>query len=243
MRVIVRAMNRTEKRRAKRRHKHCKDYRTVDLGNGVVQATPEAVLRAMGGLPPDLDWPTMAPNVIPILPRRRPLPPQAGEPFRVTLPPGIPTGFGIDIGPAFLVVGEGLLETWPIGPADLVAAALDNLRDRMRPIRPRDLVRQSLDGVPVRVLQSGAGCASALVLVPDELLRIFGPGPQALIAPMRDILISVPPDTDDAWLAWLNDEFAEMDPNGLALDSFRLLDGELRYASLRPPGGPRGPVD
>jgi hypothetical protein len=54
---------------------------------------------AMGGLPPHLDWPSMAPNVIPILPRRRALPLEAGEPFRVTLPPGIPTGFGIDIGP------------------------------------------------------------------------------------------------------------------------------------------------
>jgi hypothetical protein len=227
-------MNDTEKRRAKRRRKAGKDYRTVDLGNGVVQATPEAVLRAMGGLPPDLEWEAMAPGVIPILPRRRPLPPQAGDPFRVTLPPGIPTGFGIDIGPAFLVVGEGLLASWPIGPADLVATALDNLRDRMRPIRARDLVRQPIDGVPIRVLQSGAGCASALVLLPDELQRIFGDGPQALIAPMRDILISVPADTDPAWLAWINDEFAEMDPNGLALDAFRLEGGDLRYESLGP---------
>ena len=229
-------MNSTEKRRAKRQRKAHKDYRTVELGNGMVQATPEAVLRAMGGLPPDLEWASIAPNVIPILPRRRPLPPSAGEPFRVTLPPGIPTGFGIDIGPAFLVVGEGLLGTWPVGPADLVARALENLRDRMLPIRPRDLVRQGLDGVPVRVLQSGVGCASALLLVPDELQRIFGTGPQAFIAPMRDILISVPPDTDAAWLAWLNDEFAEMDPNGLALDAFRLEAGELRYVTL----GPRG---
>jgi hypothetical protein len=230
--VIVRAMNSTEKRRAKRQRKAHKDYRTVDLGNGMVQATPDAVLRAMGGLPPDLEWASMAGNVIPILPRRRPLPPAAGEPFRVTLPPGIPTGFGIDIGPAFLVVGEGLLEGWPIGPADLVATALENLRERMRHVRTRDLVRQSLDGVPVRILQSGVGCASALVLIPDELQRIFGEAAQAFIAPMRDILISVPPDTDATWLAWLNDEFAEMDPNGLALDAFRLEGGELRYVTL-----------
>lgn len=228
-------MNDTEKRRAKRRRKAGKSYRTVDLGNGMVQATPEAVLRAMGGLPPDLEWPVMAPNVIPILPRRRPMPPQAGEPFRVTLPPGVPTGFGIDIGPAFLVVGQSLLGSWPIGPADLVATALENLRARLRPVRPRDLVRQAIDGVPVRVLQSGAGCASALVLVPDELQRIFGRDPQLLIAPMRDVLISMPPDTDRAFASWINDEFAEMDPNGLALDAF-VLDGDgLRYETLRPP--------
>jgi hypothetical protein len=228
-------MNDTEKRRAKRRRKAGKSYGTTDLGNGLVQATPEAVLRAMGGLPPDLEWPVMAPNVIPILPRRRPMPPQAGDPFRVTLPPGIPTGFGIDIGPAFLVVGESLLASWSIGPADLVATALANLRARMRELRPRDLVRQSLDGVPVRILQSGVGCASALVLVPDELRRILGPDPQLLIAPMRDLVISLPPDTDRAFAAWINDEFAEMDPNGLALDAFTLADGELRYEALRSP--------
>jgi hypothetical protein len=228
-------MNDTEKRRARRRRKAGKDYRTVDLGNGVVQATPDAVLRAMGGLPPALEWPDMAPNVIPILPRRRPLPPQAGAPFRVTLPPGIPTGFGIDIGPAFLLVGESLLASWPIGPADLVATALDNLRRRLRPVRPRDLVRQGIDGVPVRVLQSGLGCASALVLVPDELRRIFGPNPQLLIAPMRDVLVAMPHDTDRAFAAWINDEFAEMDPNGLALDAFVLDETGLRYEALRPP--------
>lgn len=228
-------MNDTEKRRTKRRRKAGKTYRTTDLGNGMVQATPEAVLRAMGALPPDLEWEVMAPNVIPILPRRRPMPPQAGEPFRVTLPPGIPTGFGIDIGPAFLVVGDSLLGTWPIGPAELVAAALENLRTRLRPVRPRDLVRQSFDGVPVRILQSGVGCASALVLASDELARIFGEAPQTLIAPMRDLLLSLPPDTDRSFVAWLNDELAEMDPNGLALDAFAWADGTLRYEALRPP--------
>jgi hypothetical protein len=226
-------MNEREKRREKRRRKAGKAYRTLDIGNGMVQATPDAVLRAMGGLPPDLDWPAIAPGVIPILPRRRPMPPMAGEPFRVTLPPGIPTGFGIDVGPAFLVVGRDLLETWPVGPADVVARGLENLRERLRPVRPRDLVREAVDGVPVRLLQSGAGCASALVLVPDELARIFGPGPQCLIAPMRDLLISMPADTDRTFVTWLNEEFAGMDPNGLALDAFVLDDGALRYEVLR----------
>ena len=229
-------MNDTEKRRAKRRRKAGKTYRTVDIGSGMEQASPDAVLRAMGELPQDLDWGVMAPNVIPILPRRRPMPPQAGEPFRVTLPPGIPTGFGIDIGPAFLVVGESLLSSWTIGPADLVATALKNLRARLRGVRPRDLMAQTLDGVPVRVLQSGVGCASALVLVPDELRRIFGETPQCFIAPMRDILISMPADADRTFVAWINEEFSEMDPNGLALDAFVLEDGDLRYEALRPAG-------
>lgn len=228
-------MNDTEKRRAKRRKKARKHYETWDVGNGVVQATPEAVLRAMGGLPPDLDWPTIAPSVIPILPRRRPMPSMAGEPFRVTLPPGIPTGFGIDIGPAFLVIGQTLLSGWPVEPAELVATGMDNLRERSRQLRPRDLVAQDVDGVRIRVLQSGLGCASALLLADDELERIFGAEPQCFIAPMRDLLISLPVDVDRTFAWWMNDEFSSMDPNGLALDAVVLEEGTLRYESLRPP--------
>jgi hypothetical protein len=225
-------MNDRERRRARRRRKASKDYRSVGLGNGIEMASPEAVLRAMGGLPPDLDWPTLAPNLVPILPRRRPMPPAAGEPVRVTLPPGIPTGFGIDIGPAFLVVGRDLLGSWPVGPADLVATALENLRQRVRHLRPRDVIEDRIDQVPVRVLQSGIGVASTLVLIPDELQRILGSHPQALIAPMRDLLMSLPADTDRTFVGWLNDEFAAMDPNGLALDAFVLEDGRLRYEAL-----------
>jgi hypothetical protein len=228
-------MNDTEKRRAKRRRKAGKTYRTVDIGGGLEQASPEAVLRAMGELPRDLDWDLIAPNVIPILPRRRPMPPQAGEPFRVTLPPGIPTGFGIDIGPAFLMVGETLLSGWQIGPADLVARALANLRERTRPVRPRDLASVTIEGVPARVLQTGLGCASALVLAPDELRRIFGERPQCLLAPMRDVLVSLPPDADRRFAAWLNEELATMDPNGLALDAFMLDADSLRYERLPGP--------
>jgi hypothetical protein len=229
-------MSDRDKRRERRRRRAGKDYETSDLGNGVEVATAEAVMRAMGSLPTDLDWAELAPSVIPVMPRRRPFPPIAGEPFRVTLPPGIPTGFGIDIGPAFLVVGEKLLAGWGVGPADLVARALSNLRERLRPVRPRDLFAQSFDGVPVRVLQTGVGCASAMVLLPDELRRIFGEGAQLLIAPMRDVLISLPPDVDRGFAAWLNDEFATMDPNGLALDGF-LFDGSgIRYERLIGPG-------
>ena len=227
-------MNERERRRAKRRHKAGKDYGSVDLGNGIETASPDSVLRAMGTLPPDLDWTAMAPNLIPILPRRRPMPFEAGEPFRVTLPPGIPTGFGIDIGPAFLIVGQSIMASWPVGPADLVATGLDNLRRRVRSLRSRDLHRDVFDGMPVRILQSGVGCASALVLVPDELERIFGSAEQCLIAPMRDLLISMPVDADRDLVRWLNDEFATMDPNGLALDAFVFGNGALRYEALSP---------
>ena len=226
-------MNERDRRRAKRRRKAGKDYRTVDLGNGIETASPDAVLRAMASLPPDLDWRSMAPNVIPVLPRRRPMPFETGEPFRVTLPPGIPTGFGIDIGPAFLMVANSLLATWSVDAGGYrrdrtgQSPAADAVGAPAGP--PPRLVRRTF---PCRILQSGLGCASALVLVPDELERIFGPERQCLIAPMRDLLISLPVDTDRELVGWLNEEFATMDPNGLALDAFVIEDGTLRYEAL-----------
>jgi len=225
-------MDERERRRAKRRRRAGKDYPAEDLGNGIEVATAEAVMRAVGTLPRDLGWDELAPSVIPVLPRRRPMPPMGGEPFRVTLPPGIPTGFGIDIGPAFLVVGDTLLAGWSIGPADLVARALANLRERTRQVRGRDLVVLDIEDVPARVLQTGLGCASALVLAPDELRRIFGPQPQCLLAPMRDVLVSLPPDVDRRFATWLNEELATMDPNGLDLDAFMLAEDGLRYERL-----------
>jgi hypothetical protein len=218
-------MDERERRRANRRRRAGKDYPAEDLGNGVEVATAEAVMRAVGALPRDLDWDELAPSVIPVLPRRRPLPPASGEPVRVTLPPGIATGFGIDIGPAFLVVGTQLMAGWPIEPADLAMQALENLRRLMRPVTARDLIRLDVEGVPARVLQTGVGCASAALLLPDELGRIFGRRRQLLLTPMRDLVVSLPPDVDGAFAAWLNEELATMDPNGLALGAF-LLEGD-----------------
>ena len=51
---------------------------------------------------------------------------------------------------------------------------------------------------------------------------------------MRDLLISMPADADRDLVGWLNEEFATMDPNGLALDAFVLEGGLLRYEV---PGG------
>ncbi len=225
-------MTNREQRRNQRRTKAGKDYDTADLGNGMEQATVEAVMQAIGTLPQDLSWEEMAPNIIPVLPRRRPMPPAGGAPFRATLPPGVSVGFGIDIGPAFLVVGEDVLAGWPIEPPDLVARALSNLEQRLAPVRPRDLFRQSIDGVSVRFLQTGLGCASALTLLPADLARVFGAASQVLIAPMRDLLISLPHNVDRMFAAWLMDELASMDPNGLALDAFVFGGGVLRYERL-----------
>ena len=208
-------MNDTEKRRAKRRRKAGKQYRTWDLGNGIEQATLEAVSRAMGGLPPDLDLggPRAQRHPDPATPPAAPAPGRRAVPghaaawdpdrLRDRHRAGIPRRGDV----AALVMADR-----PGGPR---GDRLENLRLLLRWCEPRDLVSQDIDGIPVGVLQSGVGCASALVLVPDELTLIFGVEPQCRHCADAGPAISMPLDTDRAFVGWLNDEFSTMDPNGL----------------------------
>lgn len=218
--------------RSRRKHSRSKDYAAWDIGNGIVQATPAAVLGALSRLPSDLDWSAVKDLVVPVFARRRPFPFETGTPVRVVLPPGVLTGFGVDIGPAVLHIGEDILGTWPVDRDALAERALTNLRSLTRRVRPRDVIDERLDDQPVRILQSGEGWASTLVLLADELTRIFGPAPQRFIAPMRDLLISMPGSVEPDLAAWLAEELASMDPNALALESFVLADGLLTCSPI-----------
>jgi hypothetical protein len=216
---------------ARQRHRRSGEGRRVRINEFVDQAGIEEVLGAIARLPVDLDWELMAPNIIPLLPRRRPMP-AAAEPLSVLLPPGIMTGFGVDAGPAFLHVGRETLAAWGVDLGEVTARALGNVRLRSGRCRPRDVMRDAIAGVPVRVLQSGEGIASALLLVGDELVRILGGADQWLIAPMRDLLVSIGGDADPGFVAWLNDELAGLDPNALAVEPFLLADGQLRLVPI-----------
>lgn len=205
--------------------------RRVPVNDHIDAAAIEDVLRAVQRFADVVDWPTLAPNVVPLFPRRRPTP-VPGQPLQVLLPPGIMTGFGVDAGPAVMHVGVESLAGWGVDVVEVTARALENVRLRSAPLRPRDLVAHGVGGVAIRALQSGQGIASTLLLVPDELRRIFGERPQTFVAPMRDLLVSVGGDVDPEYFDWLNEEFALLDPNALALDAFALEDGELRLRPL-----------
>ena len=136
--------------------------------------------------------------------------------------PGILVSFGIDLGPAITFVGAPLLDRWRVDVPTLAAAALSNLRRlAARVPDPTTVIRDHIGDVPVTLLQSRLGIAASLILVPESLERLLGPGPQLLLAPMRDILIALPPDVDREFAAWLADEWEALDPNHLHLGGFR----------------------
>jgi hypothetical protein len=202
------------------------------LGDGMVRADVETVLAALQGFDPAMPWKKARDQVLPMLPRVRPLPTPELELVRAMLPPGILVGFGIDIGPAITFVTSVLLDRWRVEPAAVAASALTNLRATARRCGPDVVLHEHIADVPVSVVQTGHGIAASLLLVPDCLERVLGSGDRFLLAPMRDILIALPPTVDRQFAAWLAEEWEAMDPNHLHLGGFRYGSGLVTPESI-----------
>jgi hypothetical protein len=203
-------------------------------GPGVVVPTPEQVLEALSGFQGDAPWEELAPDLLPMFERRRPMPPEVPPSLTVVLPPGVTVGFGIDLGPASVRVSRMLLESWGISVEELTTTALANLRRRaFAPALP-PVVREPIAGHPTIAFQSEDGWASALLLAPDALERVMGVEPRLFIAPMRDLLVGLPPDVDPEMACWLTEEFEALDPNALALEGFLWRDRTLTCQPIRP---------
>jgi hypothetical protein len=202
------------------------------LGPGVVTADYETVLSAMERFDPEMPWKKARARILPMLPRVRPFPGPELELARAMLPPGILVSFGINLGPAITFVGSPLLERWRVDVPTLAATALTNLRQLAGQCRRHDVIRDHIGDVPVTLLQSRLGIAASLILIPESLERLLGPGPQLLLAPMRDILIALPPDVDREFAAWLAEEWEALDPNHLHLGGFRHEQGTIVAEAL-----------
>jgi hypothetical protein len=205
---------------------HAEIFEGPPLGRGVTRADDRTLLRALERLDLDRGWRDTRRDIRPMLSRLRPYPPGVGEPIRVMLPPGILVAFGLDIGPALVQVTASLLETWGIDRDELVACALGNVRRLAGRCHPGLVVRSPIGETDVAALQTDEGIAASLLLVPDQLERFFGPQPGLLLAPMRDLLLRLPPDTDPLEAAWIANEFEAIDPNALHLGGFA-WDGRL----------------
>jgi hypothetical protein len=97
----------------------------------------------------------------------------------------------------------------------------------------------------VRVLRDRPW-ASSLLLVPDELTRVFGAHDQVILAPGNGLLLSLPTDMPSDAIANIavDMEMAERWP--LFLDPFVLLDGVLGWGGVESPEdweGEPGPGD
>jgi hypothetical protein len=199
----------------------------VSYGNGIVGPSREQVRSAMEALPQELSWEELADQLRPVFVRRRPLPPGVEPPLTAMLPPGVEVALGVDIGPAFMYVGSGVLESWSVGFDHAFDRAMDNLRNEVNAERYLEMEYETFEDVPFWWYQSSGGLASGLLLLEKELALRYGPEPRLLVAPMRNLLLAAPFDADRELVTWLRDEIAHEDPNGLDLPIFALLDGKL----------------
>jgi hypothetical protein len=185
------------------------------------------VRAAIESLSPDLPWHELKGRLTPVFVRRRPLPPGAPRPLTVRHGPGLEFGLGVDIGPAFMYVGQELLESWSVSLDEAVECAMENLRTTARAERRAELEYLECADVPLWAYQSHNGLASGLLLLEDELALRYGSEARLLMAPMRNLLLAAPFEADRELMAWLRDEISLEDPNGLDLPVFALVDGRL----------------
>ncbi len=207
------------------------DIPTLEDGTAAVHvASLENVLAAFDRLP-DGSWRTMQDLVRPVFHRRRPLPFPIDF-VSMVVPPGVSIGFAADVGPSFAQVHQEMLAEWGSDLEMLAEVAFDNLRTAIRDRGPGQLVREPVGGVPTIVFQSGDGWASTLLLVPELIDEVLGPGDRLFIAPMRDLLIDLPPGVEIEFASWLTAEFEALDPNALCLEAFLYEGGRLSVVPL-----------
>jgi hypothetical protein len=210
-----------------RSHRRQRQSAAGSRGSSIVAPSPAEVRAALEALSPELPWEELRDGLRPVFVRRRPLPPGIEPPLTIHQPPGVDVALGVDIGPAFMYVGAGMLASWAVSLDEAFQLAMANLRASVDAERYVEMEYESVDGVPFWWYQSQGGLASGLLLLEDRLVERYGDQPRTLIAPMRNLLLAAPIDADREVVEWVSNEISHEDPNGLDLPVFVLIDGRL----------------
>jgi hypothetical protein len=117
-----------------------------------------------------------------------------------------------------------------VDPDAAFVQAEANLRTLVGARRTFALVREPIGGVETLAYQSLDGWAASLLLLPEELCRVLGERTGLVLAPMRDLILWMPIDTDPEFAAWVYEEMADVDMNALDLPLFVIVDGVLSVA-------------
>lgn len=208
--------------------------------------TGEAIALDLARIPPDLTWEWASAHLVALV---------RGERIQVVdeetlervgfelpeayvsleMPPGVRVTFSILVGVAGMTVGPSMIERWGVTIEDVAAHALAGLRRHVRMTSSRIHVDDTHpDGITVRSIRDGPWWASSLILLPDELMAIFGSHDQILAAPYSCHLVSVPIDTDLEVVADLLDLYGIVNPEStlVGLPAFVLQDGVLETRAL-----------
>lgn len=173
-----------------------------------------------------MPWEWARSRVLPLLAGPCFDPPSAGL-VRAQSQLGCAVEFRVAAGQGFVAVEDDTAERWECSPAQLLQTALANLRARLAPLGPRDVGGGAFSGRIIRRLTLPPRCAASTVLLPDELVRLFGTHDQVFAAPEQDVLVSFSIDVPQHVMA---DAIVDMEmaaPLPLMYDPFVLVDGQL----------------
>jgi hypothetical protein len=185
-----------------------------------------AFRRAASKMPKPVPWEWARPRLMPLL--AQPCIDLPGEErIRVVGRPGCAVEFGIDLGGHFPIVDRIVAERWECSIEQLQVAAMANLDRRVAAIQPSAVQHAVMSGRAFRMLQGPVGCASSVLLVPEQVKRLFGGDDQVLAAPGRHTLMSFPMDAPTLGIAEIVVDMEQQELLPLFMDPFALVDGEV----------------
>ena len=125
----------------------------------------------------------------------------------LTMPPGVDVTFAIEADPLLITIDQARLDAWDMTLAGVSRAALTNLLRVAGTWEGEVYEDRSYPDAPARMLSRWPHWAVSLVLLPDQLMRLFGSHDQLFIAPYHCNLISLPIGVDRDVAADLVDLF------------------------------------
>ncbi len=196
----------------------------IRLGGALVREQ-RSLHRATREMPRPIPWEWARPRLLPLLAGPR-LDPRGEELVRTVMDPGCAVVFGLELGRAFALVDAPVAERWECTAEQIRDVALANLQGRAAALGPEAVTSGTLSGRIVRISRA-TPWTSSLVLVADELIRLFGSHDQLIAAPGSATLISFEADTPPPVIADIVVDFEMNDPHPLLIDPFALVDGRL----------------
>jgi hypothetical protein len=184
--------------------------------------------RAAKRMPRPVPWVWAEPRLLPLLAGPYIDPPDLAL-VRTEVDPGCAVVFGLDLGGIFTNVDTAVAERWECSTGQLLDAAMTNLRQRTAAIPPTAVVQASFSGRIARLLRLPGGWASSVLLVQEDLVRLFGSHDQLFAAPDRSTLISLPVDMPGNIAGDIVVDLEMGATYPLMLDPFLLQDATLYY--------------
>lgn len=201
----------------------------ANLGRALAMLREDrAARKAIRRMPKPVPWEWAQRRLVPLL--AGPRIDEPGEPIvRATMDPGVAVIFGIDLGVALPVVDEAVATRWECSPAQIQDVAVANLKKWAAKLEPTVVRDATLSGHRVRMIQERPQWASSILLVPDQLQRLFGSHDQMFAAPRASTLLSLSLDVPTRIAADIVVDFEAGAPYPLLLEPFFLEDAELRW--------------